>query len=397
MPPKPPGSAYPSWLPALLGCLTAVGPAATDMYLPAFPAVEASFGTAPGTAQITLAAWFAGLAVGQIAQGTLSDRFGRKRPLVIGMAVFALASAGCALAPSLLLLSVFRAVAAVGASAGTVIPRAVVRDLATGHQAAVLMSRLLLVMGVAPILAPSVGGAVLLVAHWRVIFWILAACGALACLVVWRVLPDTLPPERRLRLSAIEQVRRYALIVRDRVFLTHALMGGFVSFGLFAYIAGSSPVFIAGFGLSPSHYALIFGLCAIGLVAGSQVNARLLPRFGLSRLLRIPAGLYLLATTVLTGLAFAGVHVLAAVVAPLWVALLAMGFLNPNSAVGALARHGTHAGSASALLGMWQFAMGAVSGLAVGAFTDGTPRGMAAVMLAGAAGCVIADLCRPRP
>ena len=168
----------PSWLPRLLGFFIAIGPAATDMYLPAFPAVEATFGTPSGTAQLTLAAWFAGLGVGQIIQGTLSDRFGRRRPLIVGTALFAIATCGCALAPNLTFLAIARAIAAIGASAGMVIARAMVRDLAQGQSAAVLMSRLMLVMGVAPILAPSVGGLILTFFHWRLIFVILAIYGA---------------------------------------------------------------------------------------------------------------------------------------------------------------------------------------------------------------------------
>ena len=387
----------PSWLPKLLGFFIAVGPAATDMYLPAFPAVEATFGTAPGTAQLTLAAWFAGLAVGQITQGTLSDRFGRRRPLMAGTAIFALATLGCALAPSLAWLAIFRALAAFGASSGMVIARAMVRDLATGQAAAVMMSRLMLVMGVAPILAPSVGGLVLSVANWRFIFAILAAYGATCALLAWRVLPETLPPERRISLGVRSQLDRYALILKERTFVTHAAMGGCAGFCMFAYLAGSAPVFIQGFGLSPSGFALIFGLCSCGLIAGSQINARLLPRVGLSRMLTIISRIALCGTTTLAVLAFSGVHVLPLIVAPLVVVLSCQGFSNGNAAVGALQRHGAHAGSASALMGLFQFSLGASSGLLVGLLTDGTPRGMAALMFLGTLGAVIADRCRPRP
>jgi MFS transporter, DHA1 family, multidrug resistance protein len=386
----------PHWLPRLLGLFIAVGPAATDMYLPAFPAVEASFGTAPGTAQLTLAAWFAGLAVGQITQGTLADRFGRRRPLIAGFAVFTLATLGCALAPTLGWLSVFRALAAIGASAGMVIARAVVRDLADGSHAAVLMSRLMLVMGVAPILAPSVGGIVLAFAHWRVIFWILVVYGATACVLAWRLLPETLPPIRRIRLGLAAQLSRYVLILRERTFVTHAAMGAAGSFCMFAYLAGSSPVFIQGFGLNPSEFALIFGLCSCGLIAGSQVNARLLPRLGLSFMLTWISRISLAATVVLAVLAFSGVHLLPAIIAPLVVALSCQGFSNANTSVGALSRHGAHAGSASALMGMAQFSLGASSGLLVGLLTDGTPRGMAALMVCGCLGAVIANHYRPR-
>jgi DHA1 family bicyclomycin/chloramphenicol resistance-like MFS transporter len=386
----------PAWLPRLLGFFIAVGPAATDMYLPAFPAVEHSFGTEPGTAQLTLAAWFAGLAVGQIMQGTLSDRFGRKPPMILGSALFTLATIGCALAPTLGWLAAFRAVAAFGGSAGMVISRAMVRDLADGHQAAIMMSRLVLVMGVAPILAPSIGGLVLTFAHWRVIFWILAFYGAVCVLLAWRVLPETLPPERRQRLSLGKQFSRYAAILRERTFLTHAAMAGGASFCMFAYLGGSSPVFELGFGLSPSLFALIFGLCSCALIAGSQINARLLPRFGLPFMLRLICRISLAATTTLAVLAFSGVHVLPLIVAPLVVALGCQGFSNGNTAVGALSRHAAHAGSASALMGMAQFSLGATSGLLVGLLTDGTPRGMAALMMFGSSCAVIADLCRPR-
>src|SRR5579859_2800345 len=157
---------FPVWLPALLGLLSAVGPISTDMYLPAFPAIEAALGGRPGTAQVTLATWFLGLAVGQITQGSLSDRFGRRGPLIVGTGLFTVASIGCALAPDLATLSAMRLLAAIGGSASMVVPRAIVRDLSDGHAAARMMSRLVLVMGVAPILAPTLGGFVLATLGW---------------------------------------------------------------------------------------------------------------------------------------------------------------------------------------------------------------------------------------
>jgi DHA1 family bicyclomycin/chloramphenicol resistance-like MFS transporter len=387
---------HPTWLPSLLGLFIAVGPAATDMYLPAFPAVEATFGTEPGTAQLTLATWFAGLAVGQITQGTLSDRFGRRGPLIIGFIVFTLATIGCALAPSLTMLAIFRFIAAFGASAGMVIARAVVRDLSEGQAAAIMMSRLVLVMGVAPILAPTLGGAILALAHWRVIFWLLTIYGAAAAFTAWKVLPETLPPDRRSHLSLGGQAARYVMIIREKTFLTHAVMGGCSTFCMFAYLSGCSPVFEDGFGLNPSEFALIFGLCAVSLVTCSQINARLLPRFGLSVMLTAIARISFCGTIVLVALAFAGVHVLWAIVAPLVVVIGCQGFNNANATAGALSRHAGHAGSASALMGTFQFSLGASSGVLVGLLTDGTPRGMAAMMFCGMFGAVIADRFRPR-
>jgi MFS transporter, DHA1 family, multidrug resistance protein len=387
---------HPTWLPTLLGLFIAVGPAATDMYLPAFPAVEATFGTAPGTAQLTLATWFAGLAVGQITQGTLSDRFGRRIPLMVGFIVFTLSTIGCALAPSLTILAIFRTTAAFGASAGMVISRAMVRDLSEGQAAAIMMSRLVLVMGVAPILAPTIGGAILAFAHWRVIFWTLAIYGTACVIAAWKLLPETLPEEGRLRLSLAGQASRYLMIVREKTFLTHAIMGGCSTFCMFAYLSGCSPVFELGYGLSPSAFALIFGLCAISLVACSQLNTRLLPRFGLNRMLTVVLRVSLCGTIVLLTVAFSGIHVLWAVVAPLVVVIGCQGFNNANSTAGALSRHAGHAGSASALMGTFQFSLGASSGVLVGLLTDGTPRGMAAMMFCGMLGAVIADRFRPR-
>jgi DHA1 family bicyclomycin/chloramphenicol resistance-like MFS transporter len=386
----------PFWLPILLGALTAVGPASTDMYLPAFPAIEASLHEPPGSAQLSLAAWFAGLAVGQITQGTLSDRYGRRAPLIVSTALYTLCCAACALSPSILVLSVFRFLAAVAAAAGMVIPRAVVRDLADGHAAAILMSRLVLVMGAAPILAPTIGGAVLAFANWRWIFWILTFYGACSFLVVCIALPETLLPVARARLSVAEQCQRYLHILRDRGFVTHAGLAGCGTFAFFAYLAGSSPIFIDGFGWTPSLYGGLFGCCALGLVTAAQVNARLLPRIGPSAILRVVTRVDLIAMALLAGFAFAGVHRLIVVIPPLIVFVSCQGFVNPNAMVGALSRHAAHAGSASALMGMGQFMLGAVSGLMVGLFTDGTARGMAALMLVGAAGMVVAERLRPR-
>ncbi|MBS0559760.1 MAG: multidrug effflux MFS transporter [Proteobacteria bacterium] len=388
---------FPAWLPLLLGFLTAVGPISTDMYLPAFPALEADLGTPAGSAQITLATWFAGLAVGQITQGTLSDRFGRRGPLIVGTMVYVLGSAGCALAPNLFWLSAFRALTAIGASASMVIPRAMVRDLTDGLGAARLMSQLMLVMGVAPILAPTLGSAVLGFASWRAIFWFAVGYGVAGCALVALLLPETLPEQRRVKLGAGGLIQRYSGIIRERVFLTHALMGGAAFFGMFAYIGGSSPVFIEGQHLSAAHYALIFGLCSAGFITASQINPRILPRLGMFRVIRYAGRIYWCATAILLAVAFSGHATVFTLVPPLMVATTCMGFVLPNTTVGALSRHAAHAASASALMGTMQFLMGAVSGVAVGLLTDGTARGMAALMLLGATGAVIADICRTRP
>jgi DHA1 family bicyclomycin/chloramphenicol resistance-like MFS transporter len=385
------------WMPALLGFLTAVGPVSTDIYLPAFPAIEASYGAAAGTAQVTLASWFAGLAVGQITQGTLADRFGRRAPLMIGLTLYTLASMGCALAPDLPTLTVMRAIAAFGGSASMVIPRAVVRDLADGHAAAKMMSQLMLVMGVAPILAPTVGGAVLSIASWRVIFWFGACFGIVSVVLVYLALPETLEARRRIRLGLGGTLARYAGVAMERSFLVHAAIGGFAMFGIFAYLGGSPPVYIQLFGLSPTAYGTVFGIGASAYILGSQINPRILQRFGSALVLRVGVRVYLAATLVMTGLAFGGHFGILSVFVPVVVTLFCNGFVTPNATVGALSRHSGHAGSASALMGTLQFILAAISGSAVGLLTDGTPRPMAALMLLGAVGAVTADLFRVKP
>jgi len=388
---------YPVWLPILLGVLTAVGPLSTDMYLPAFPAIEASLGGLPGTAQITLATWFAGLAVGQITQGTLADRFGRRGPLIVGTLIYTLANAGCALAPDLFTLSLLRFIAAFGGSASMVIPRAIIRDLADGHAAARLMSKLILVMGVAPILAPTLGGFVLGVFAWHAIFWVTAIYGGVCCVLVWRLLPETLEPARRVQMGIGNLIPRYVAVARDGVFLSYTLVGGFGMFGMFAYIGGSPPVLIQHFHLSPSQYGMLFGASASAFILAAQVSPRLLPRYGGPRLIRAATTVFLGATLVLLACALLNVGGVSGVVLPVVVAMGSMGFVMPNSAVGALSRHAAHAGSASALMGTMQFCLAAASGVLVGSFSDGTARPMAALMVLGATGAVLADRLRPKP
>ncbi len=378
----------------LLGFLTAVGPLSTDMYLPAFPAIEADLGLQQGTAQITLASWFAGLAVGQIMQGTLADRFGRRAPLLAGLVLYTVASVGCALSPNLTSLTLMRALAAFGGSASTVLPRAVVRDLADGNAAARLISQLMLVMGVAPILAPTLGGALLTVFTWHAIFWVAAGHGALSMLLVWWLLPETLPSERRVRLGPAALLWRYLNILQERGFLLNMGIGACAMFALFAYISGSPPVYLVRYGLSPPQYGVLYGLCAAGFILGSQVNPRLVLRFGLLAVSRWALRVGAAGVAVLAAVSFAGRFGLIGLVAPIVVIMTSFGLILPNTTVGALSRHGAHAGSASALMGTLQFLLAAVSGSAMGWLTDGTARPMAALMLLGVGGALLLDLGR---
>jgi DHA1 family bicyclomycin/chloramphenicol resistance-like MFS transporter len=385
----------PAWLPLLLGFLTAVGPISTDMYLPAFPAIEAEFATGRGSVEITLASWFVGLAIGQLVQGTLADRLGRRAPLVAGTALYTLASIGCALAPDMTVLAICRCVAAFGGAAGAVIPRAMVRDLADGLAAARLMSKLMLVMGAAPILAPTLGGLLLGVGGWRTIFWVSALYGGLSCLLAWWLLPETLPPAKRVRHSAVRLLEDFARIARERGFLTNAVMGAAAMFAVFAFISGAPAVYIEQFAVPAERFGLLFAISATGFIAASQANPWLLRRFGPRRVpahaLRVAA----VAAAALAVAAFTGFGGLYGVLVPSVVALASTGLVFPNAAVGALSRHAGRAGSASALLGTLQFTCAAIGSALVGALADGTARPMAVLMLAGALAGIAAAALRP--
>lgn len=392
---------YPVWLPLLLGFLSAVGPLSTDMYLPAFPVIEAALGVRLGSAQVTLATWFLGLAIGQITQGSLSDRFGRRRPLIVATAIFTLANIGCALSTDLVTLSVMRFLAALGGSASMVIPRAIVRDLSDGHAAARMMSKLILVSGVAPILAPTLGGLMLNYASWHWIFWFAVIYGALCCVLVTVLLPDTLPPEKRMRQSMGRMVARYGEILSERGFLTHALMGGAGMFAMFAFIGGSPGVFIDGMHLQPALYAVMFSSCAIFFVLCSQLNPMLLQRVGSDRMLSLACRVFLGATVVLGCVAFLtrllpGGTQWWMILPPVMTMMGCQGFNMPNTTVGALQRHAAHAGTASALMGMMGFCLAAISGLLVGQLSDGSARAIASLALIGAISANIANIYRRR-
>lgn len=386
----------PAWLPLLLGFLTAVGPISTDMYLPAFPAIEAELGTARGSVEITLASWFVGLAVGQLVQGTLADRLGRRLPLIAGTAIYTAASIGCAMANDMAVLAAWRCLAAFGGAASAVIPRAMVRDLADGLAAARLMSKLMLVMGAAPILAPTIGGLLLGAGGWRMIFWASVAYGGLSCLLAWRLLPETLPPHRRAKRSFVTLLADFAQIGRERGFITHAAMGAATMFSVFAFISGAPGVYIEYFGIAPGQFGLLFAISATGFIGASQLNPWLLHRLGARRLVAHALRISGVAVLAMVAAALTGLGGLLGIFIPAAVALACTGLVFPNAAVGALSRHAARAGSASALLGTLQFSCAALGSALVGALADGTPRPMALLMLAGATAALMASAARPR-
>jgi DHA1 family bicyclomycin/chloramphenicol resistance-like MFS transporter len=313
------------------------------------------------------------------------------------MILYTLASVGCALSASLAGFSLFRMLAAWGGSAGMVVPRAMVRDLADGPEAARLLSRLMLVMGVVPILAPAAGGLALeALGSWRFIFWLAAAYGALSTLLVALFLPDTLPPARRVRVGPLALLHRYGAIARERQFLTSALCNAFGISGIFAYLAGSPDAYLTTYHVRPPVYGLLFGLNAAGYIFTAQFNAPLLLRLGIDRVIRAMSLIAFAATSLLLIDALSGAGGVAGLALPLFFYLATMGILLPAATVAALSPHAAHAASASALMGSAQFVCGAMAGGLVGAFADGSPRPMAAVMFALAAALLFIQRYRPR-
>ena len=366
----------------LLGLLTAFGPLSIDMYLPAFPAIAREFEVGIAQVQYTVAAYMGGLALGQLLYGPLADQYGRKPYLLAGLALYALASLGCATSTSVASLVGWRVLQAGGGCAGAVLGFAIVRDEFAGNQAARIFSTMLLVMGVAPILAPTMGSVVVAHTSWRLIFGVLAGLAALTSAAVALGLPETLPAARRNPQAVRRAFHTYALLLRDRTFVGYSLTSGLVLGAMFAYIAGSSFVFTQLYGLSTPQYGLLFGLNASGLIAASQLNNWLLRRYSFAQLLRGVTWVALLAGLALWGLARTGWGGLYGLEAPLFAVVSCVGLAAPNATAGALQRHGAHAGSAAALLGTLSYCCGTLAALATSALADGTAQPMALVMAA---------------
>lgn len=374
----------------VLGLLTAVGPFAIDMYLPALPEIGRTFAASPETVQASLMAFFAALGAGQLVSGPLSDIHGRRRPLFAGLAIFLAGSIGCALAPTIATLIGFRLLQGVGACAVMVIPRAVVRDLHTGPQAARLMSLLLTVYSVSPILAPLAGSLITQATGWRGVFWALAIAAVLGAVMVALLLGETRPPAARRASSFGAAMKGYRTLLADRRFVGIALIASLTLAGFFIYVANSSFVLTAHFGVSPQRYAMLFGLNAVSFVVASQFNGRLAARFGLPRVVRAAVLAHLATTLALLGLILAGIDALVPFVALLFLAFGLNGIIVPSTFVLAMDEHPALAGTASALIGTLNFAGGAAVVALAAPFADGMPLPMvAAITLCSAIVCAL--------
>jgi DHA1 family bicyclomycin/chloramphenicol resistance-like MFS transporter len=362
----------------LLGGLAALGPLSIDMYLPALPEIGKGFGVSTAAVQYSLASFFVGFAVAQLIAGPLVDRHGRRRPLLAALAVYILASLGCAAAPSNDWLIAFRLLQGLAGSMAVVVPRAVVRDLHSGTAAVHMLSRLMLVMGVAPIVAPLLGSWVLAGFGWRAIFVFLAGFGALTMFACLRLLPETGRPHD----PTVTLATQLRALAREPDFRAYTLCGGFSSAGMFAYIAGSAFVFIEVHHVDPEHYGYFFGVNAFGLIAASQLNRVLVGRFTAVQVLGAATSLAALSALALLAVALTDAGGLWGVAITLFLFVSSLGILGPNSTALALERHGQRAGLASAVLGALQFTIAAGAAAAVSAQHEHSAAPMAIVVAA---------------
>ncbi len=380
----------------VLGALVALGPLTIDLYLPALPTIVDDLGTTEAAVQLTLTGTLVGLAVGQLLVGPLSDTYGRRRPLLVGVGVHVLASLLCLVAPNVAVLGGLRVLQGLGAAAASVVAMAIVRDLFVGRAAATLFSRLMLVLGVAPVLAPTLGGEVLRFTSWRGLFVVLAVLALLLIVMAARAVPETLPAVRRRPLGLRSTLRTYGGLLRDRTFVGLVLVAGLAMAGLFGYVAGSSFVFQDEFGLDEQQFGLLFGAGALFLIGGTQLNATLLRRFEPRVMLPFALVLGTVAGAALALVTVLQVGGLPGVIAPLWAVLFATGLAIPNTPALALARHGEAAGTASALLGAVQMGVGAVVSPVVGVLgNDAVAMGAVMAVSAALALAVLLVVVRP--
>jgi DHA1 family bicyclomycin/chloramphenicol resistance-like MFS transporter len=364
----------------ILATLSVITPLGIDMYLPALPSMAKFYGATDSDPQFTLSTYFLGFAIGQAFYGPIADRFGRIPPLYFGMTVYSLASLGCIFAPSIDALAGFRFLQALGGCAGSVLSRAMVRDLFTGADAVRVFSRVLLVFGLGPILAPFIGGYMLYFFDWHGIFAVLTLAGIVALVVIFFRLDETRDPQhiRPLRIGSV--VVGYWRLLTHRLFIRYVLCGATMMAGTFAYIAGSPFVIEDLYGLSSQTFPWVFGINALGFIIASQINVRAQRRWSADRVLFAALVFQMAAAIVLLVDGWTGWGGLWGILVPLFFWISTMGFVNPNTTALAMAPFAANAGAASALLGVVQFVLAAISSALVGWLEDGTAHPMVSVM-----------------
>lgn len=372
-----------TWLLVTLGALSAFGPLCLDMYLPALPQLATSLSSTAGAAQLSLSACIIGLGVGQLVVGPFSDRFGRKNPLLIGLSLFVLASASCAVTTSMSLLITLRLLQGAAGAAGIVLCRAIVADRFTGKAAAAYFSTIAAINGLAPILAPVFGAQVLRVGTWRTVFWVLTGIGVLLVALTLLFVRESLPVQRRSAGGISGTLRAFGRLLNDRVYVGYAIAGSSVCAAMFGYISASPFLLQTGFGLTPEIFSLCFAVNAFGIVAMSQLSRFLLRRTDSVALLRWGVWQCAVGACLLAGMLLSGAGLLL-VLGSLFVMVSSVGFALPHASVLAMDLHRTIAGSASALLGAFQYALGAITAWLVG-FGDKTAGSSLAYTAVGAA------------
>ena len=387
---SPPPAAVPWRLVLLLGALTAFAPMSIDMYLSSLPSIGRSLDAGPDQTQATLAAFFAGMAIGQVIYGPASDRFGRRLPLLVGIGVFFAASVVCALARNIETLIIARFVQALGGCAGPVIARAVVRDRFSHTDTARVLSLMTLIMGLAPVLAPQLGGVVQFVAGWRGVFWTLVGFGALIGLWVTLSLAESRSAETEAQARAENPLRAYVALFGMRRLMGYALAGALNGAVLFTYISGAPDLVMGTYGHSPLVFNLVFAFNAVGIIGASQVNRWLLRRSTPDQVLSKASIASIVAALLLTLAAWTGWGGQWTVLPLLFAALSIYGLMGGNTMAGALSVDPRRAGSISALMGSASFGAGALASWAGGLLHDGTPRPVAGVMFACLVGSALA-------
>lgn len=378
----------------LLAAAVALGPLATDMYLPALPALGDALAADTGRVQLTLSLYMAGFALAQLVCGPLADRYGRKPVMVGGLLLFALASIGCALATSIDTLILCRFLQALGGSAGPVLGRAAVRDIHSPREAARIMAILAAIMAVAPAIAPTLGGLLLTGFGWPAIFLALGGYAIVLSLIIAFRLPEPLADHHRQTLRPANLARNYWSVICNRAFQGYALTNALIFSGLFAFLSGSSFVLIDFLGVSPSAFGAYFSVMVLGFMIGSFLAARLGRGLSSDQLLRLGLVISVIGGTLMAGLAWSEVYTRAAVILPQMIFMIGVGMILPQTMSGALAPFPHMAGSASAIFGFVQMACAAGAGILVGQLHNGTSQTMATIIAACAAAAAIAYLTR---
>jgi DHA1 family bicyclomycin/chloramphenicol resistance-like MFS transporter len=367
----------------ILGLLSAIGPFSIDMYLPGFPAIAASLQTTPEMVSYSLSSYFIGICAGQMICGPLLDRYGRKRPLYAGLSLYILSCIGCALAPTIEVLIFFRFFQAVGGCVGIVAPRAIIRDVFPVEENARIFSLLILILGVSPIIAPTAGGYIISHFGWHTIFVILATIGLLMLLAVIWFLPESKKPDPAFSLKPKPILKSFYKVITNPQFFTYSLTGATASAGLYAYLAGSPFVFMELFHVTPQQYGLIFALVAGGLITSSQLNNLLLKKYSSNQIVMVSITVQSVVAIILLAGTLSHLLGLGGTIICIFLYLCCQGFSFPNSSALSMAPFTKEAGSASALMGSVQMAMGAAASGLVGLLSNNTPVPMTGVM----AGC----------